>query len=72
MTYTPKHRGEPEIVYRVLCIERERGWGMDEWTVDLDTEEEAIEATKEYNARNIAPVAPDYYITASYIGKVVL
>lgn len=64
MTYTPKHRAEPKTVYRVFYIERERGWGGDDWHVDYDTADEAMAA---YN-RDKSPggPTPDYYIIATH------
>jgi hypothetical protein len=66
--YTPKHRGEPVVKYRITVVERERGWGADEWTEDFDSEQEAWDRIKEINSKNTAPVAPDYYVQA--VGKV--
>lgn len=67
--YEPKHRGEAKVVYRITVVERERGWGGDEWTEDFDTEDAAWARIKEINSKNTAPVAPDYYIAA--LNKVV-
>lgn len=64
MTYQPKHRGEPVIAFRITVVERERGWGGDEWTEDFHTREEAQARIDQINARNTSPVAPDYYIAA--------
>lgn len=72
MTYVPKHRGDPVTKYRVTYIERERGWGQDQWDTDFDTETLAHEAVARCNARHVPPVAPDYYITAHYVGPVTL
>lgn len=61
--------------WRVLVVERERGWGGDEWYRYFDTEPEALEFIRETNAKNTAPHAPDYYIVAQgppkkvYVGK---
>ena len=71
MTYVPKHRGEPVTKYRVRYIERERGWAPDEWHVDYDTHAEASRNVRETNTRPDGPV-PDVYITAYYVGEVVL
>ena len=65
----------PEIklqaAYRVDIIESERGWGqkVDE-TKYFDSEQEAREFVKKYNAKNALPYVPDWYICADYIGKV--
>lgn len=72
MEYTPKHRGEPKVVWRLTYMESERGWGQSYWTFDFDTEEEAIAAKRECNAKNNLPHAPDYYIQAQGIERVVL
>lgn len=70
MTYIPKHRGEPVTKYRVEYIESERGWGQNYWYTDFDSEQEATEDVKFCNSPNTSPVAPDYYIQATYIGPV--
>lgn len=70
MTYIPKHRGEPVVRYRVQYMESEIGWGRDYWDADFDTEAEARAAVTECNARNVSPVAPNYYIQAEYLGPV--
>jgi hypothetical protein len=72
MTYIPKHRGEPKVVYRVHYVESERGWGRTDWDADLDTEDEAREAVRKCNADLPLFHAPDHYIVASYTGKVTL
>lgn len=64
MTYQPKHRGEPVVKHRITVVERERGWGGDEWTEDFDTRAEAWARIQEINSKNTASVVPDYYISA--------
>lgn len=66
--YVPKHRKDPVVKHRITVIERERGWGGDEWTEDFDTPEEAWARIREINSKNTATHAPDYYIQA--VGKV--
>lgn len=55
------------ILYRVHCVESERGWGQDYFHVDFDTREEADKYFQETNARNTSISAPDYYIQANFI-----
>lgn len=52
------------VKFRVKMMESERGWGQDYWNEDYDTREEAEARMKSVNARNTAPVAPDYYVQA--------
>lgn len=56
--------------YRVDMMEYERGWGskLDE-TLYFYSKEEAQYYARTYNAENnTEAVAPDYYITAIYVG----
>jgi hypothetical protein len=39
----------------------ERGWGQERWTKDFDTFEAAKARIKQYNDKNTAAHAPDYY-----------
>jgi hypothetical protein len=57
--------------YRVDVIERERGWGskIDD-TLYFDNETEAKEYCRQFNARNTATTAPDWYMVAEYRGLV--
>lgn len=57
--------------YRVDITEYERGWGskVDE-TKYFTTEQEARNFCTEYNKCNTASSAPDWYMQASYCGKV--
>ncbi len=57
--------------YRVHIIESERGWGqkLDE-TKYFDSEQSAKDFVTQYNAKNDAPVTPDWYMYADYRGKV--
>lgn len=58
--------------YRVDIIESERGWGskIDEQKY-FETEQEAREFAINYNTtHNTAESAPDWYMYASYYGKV--
>jgi hypothetical protein len=56
--------------YRVDIIESERGWGqrVDE-TLYFDNEAEAREYCRQFNSRNTAAVAPDWYMRADYVGS---
>lgn len=58
-------------LYKVIIMEYERGWGskVDE-TKYFDTEVSAKEFVREFNKRNTAATAPDWYMQAEYIGKV--
>jgi len=64
-------RIERPTAYRVDIIESERGWGqrVDE-TLYFDNEAEAREYCRQFNARNTAAVAPDWYMRADYVGMV--
>ena len=64
MTYTPKHRGEPKVVWRVFYVESERGWGRDEWHVDFEDEREALDAYD--RDRSKGGPTPDYYCIATH------
>lgn len=55
------------VIYRVHCVESERGWGQDYFHVDFDTREEAEKYFKETNAENTSIRAPDYYVQANSI-----
>jgi hypothetical protein len=61
--------------WRILVVERERGWAGDSWYNYYDTEAEALAAIAEINSHNTATHAPDYYIQAAsrpeqvYVGK---
>ena len=57
--------------YQVDLVEYERGWGskVDE-TIYFDNEEEARKYCDEFNAKNTAPTAPDWYMVANYVGTV--
>jgi hypothetical protein len=59
------------IAYRVDVIERERGWGskIDD-TLYFDNETEAKEYCRQFNARNTAHTAPEWYMVAEYRGMV--
>ncbi len=72
MTYTPKHRGEPVVKFRVHYMESERGWGQDYFESDFDTMEEAQAAFDDTNSKLTERYAPDYYIKALKIERVVL
>jgi hypothetical protein len=63
-------RIEKPTAYRVDIIESERGWGskVDE-TLYFDNEAEALEYCRNFNARNTAAVAPDWYMRADYCGR---
>ena len=54
---------------KVQYIESERGWGqrVDE-VKEFDTYELALEAVTEFNARNTADSAPDWYMYAEIVG----
>jgi hypothetical protein len=64
-------RIELKSAYRVDIIESERGWGqkVDE-TIYFDNEAEALEYCRNFNSRNTAAVAPDWYMRADCVGKV--
>jgi hypothetical protein len=64
-------RIEKPTAYRVDIIESERGWGqrVDE-TLYFDNEAEAQEYCRNFNSKNTAAVAPDWYMRADYCGKV--
>jgi hypothetical protein len=51
--------------YPVELIESERGWGqrLDE-TKEFDTEGEALEYIKQFNAKNNLTYVPDWYMYA--------
>lgn len=66
--YTPKHRKDSVVKFRITVMESERGGGRDEWTEDFDTEAEAWDRIREINSENTSLYAPDYYIQA--VGKV--
>lgn len=53
--------------YRVHCVESERGWGREYFHVDFATKAEAEKYKAEINAKNTAPVAPDWYVQANSI-----
>lgn len=62
--------------FRVIVIERERGWGqrVDE-TLYFDCEQEAREWVENFNRKNMPPLkpgqsVPDYYCCAEYCGSV--
>ena len=58
------------VKFRLHMMESERGWGQDYWHEDYDTRAEAEARQADVNARNIAPVAPDYYVRALNIEMV--
>lgn len=53
------------IAIKVPVIESERGWGskIDDWMVVL-SEEDAKAFIKEFNSKNTASSAPDWYMQA--------
>lgn len=57
--------------YKVVITEHERGWGskVDEVKY-FDSEQSARDFVKQYNSKNTAPTAPDWYMLAEYYGKV--
>jgi len=59
------------VAFRVDLIEHERGWGskIDE-TKYFDNEQEARDYCVQFNLRNTAPSAPDWYMVAEYRGRV--
>jgi hypothetical protein len=59
------------VAYQVDLMEYERGWGskVDE-TVYFDNEDEALKYCDEFNSKNTAPTAPDWYMVAEYRGRV--
>lgn len=50
--------------YQIHVMESELGWGQNYWTETFDTPEQAQTRINEINARNVLPVAPDYYVRA--------
>ncbi len=52
------------IKFRIQCMSSERGWGQERWTEDFDTFEAAKARIKQYNDKNTAAMAPDYYEVA--------
>ena len=59
------------IAHRVDIIEFERGWGskVDE-VIYFDNKAEAVKYCEDFNARNTARTAPDWYMVAEYRGMV--
>ena len=57
-------------IFRVHCVESERGWGQEHYHVDFATELEAQEYAEEINSQNTSLVAPDFYVQANRIEKV--
>lgn len=57
--------------FRVDLIESERGWGskIDE-VKHFETEQEAKDFVREFNSKNTAATAPDWYMYAEYRGRV--
>lgn len=53
------------MVWKVVIIESERGWGqrVDE-VKEFETKAEADAFVKEFNSENTAPTAPDWYMQA--------
>ncbi len=52
--------------YRVTLTEHERNWGPGHvCDRDFNSYEAALKYSDEENAKNTAPTAPDYYISAS-------
>lgn len=60
------------IKYRVSYYESERGWGSDSWYKDYETQVIAENAVAETNSKNVEKYAPDYYLTATYVGEVLV
>jgi ABC-type branched-subunit amino acid transport system substrate-binding protein len=60
-----------QSAYKVTIIESERGWGskIDEVKY-FDNEQEARNFVAEYNKYNDKPEVPDWYMYASYEGRV--
>jgi hypothetical protein len=58
--------------FRVELTEYERGWGQKHWdTWYFDNEAEARKAADDYNREhNTAASAPDWYVSARYVGPV--
>ena len=58
------------IAYRVEIWEHECGWGakIDEVKY-FDSEQSAKQFCAEYNSKNTAPTAPDWYMQAEYCGE---
>ena len=48
------------VMYRVHCIESERGWGQKPFHEDFDTREEAEAFMKRVTDQNTLPSVPDY------------
>lgn len=65
----------PEVkiptAFKVEVIESERGWGqrLDEVKY-FDNRDEALSFVRTFNAQNTAIDVPDWYMYASYCGKV--
>ena len=59
-------------LYKVELTEYERGWGSKHWdTKFFDNEAEARAWANAYNnEHNNLPEAPDWYVSASYVGRV--
>lgn len=58
-------------LFKVEIYESERGWGQKlDATVLFDNEKEAKEYVATYNSKNISNSVPDWYMFASYAGKV--
>jgi hypothetical protein len=56
--------------YQVDLVEYERGWGSKiEEVLYFDNEAEALEYCKQFNSKNTAPTAPDWYMIAEYQGR---
>ena len=54
-----------QFKFKVEVREYERGWGSSLLEMlEFDTYDEAVAAINKENARNTAPVAPDYYTAA--------
>lgn len=56
-------------VFVVKYYESERGWGSSTWYTGFKSPEEAKSAVLKTNERNTESRAPDYYITATYMGE---
>lgn len=56
-----------KLVYRVNCVESERGWGQNYFHRDFDTLEDAGKYFIETNDKNTSASAPDFYIQANSI-----
>lgn len=68
--YIPKHRGEPEVVWRVHYFESERGWGSERFHKDFLSESDAQESYNSLLPKE-GPV-PDYYIISRYMERITL